>query len=505
MRLSELISGLKIEERNFSDDPVIKNITSDSRELVDSSIFFAVKGTKADGLNYAAEAIKRDSVVIIDREPTEILRGGKYIRVENITEAMNLIASRFYNHPYRDMKMVGVTGTNGKSSITYLIESVSVASGINCGVIGTINYRYRNKTMSAPNTTPDPLTLMKVLAEMRDARTDLVVMEVSSHGLSLKRTASLKFDVVIFTNLSRDHLDFHKDMGDYFNSKRLLFQREYSRNDKSVALINVDDEYGKRLKGENFPRIFGYSLKEKKEFVHCVKYEIGENSIGADISIDGKVFEIESQLIGLHNLYNIMAAAGAMYLNGCSFAGIAAGIKELKYIPGRLQKVDNDFGIRCLVDYAHSDDSLRNVLISLKGLEHRRIITIFGAGGDRDRGKRPLMAKAVCEFSDIAIITSDNPRTEDPKRIIEDVESGIDKDFVKVSPEKIKDSAGKVYTTILDRREAIKTAVMNASKGDIILIAGKGHEDYIIEGTQKRHFSDIEEARKAFCIKRGEQ
>ncbi|MGB9600402.1 MAG: UDP-N-acetylmuramoyl-L-alanyl-D-glutamate--2,6-diaminopimelate ligase, partial [Myxococcota bacterium] len=445
-----------------------------------------------------------NSVVVVDREISEGLKFGDYIMVENIIDAMNTIAAKYYNYPFREMKMIGVTGTNGKSSITYLVESVGLASKMNVGVIGTINYRYKDKILPAPNTTPEALVLMRLLREMRDANTDLLVMEVSSHGLALRRTAALKFDVVIFTNLSRDHLDFHRDMEEYFNAKRLLFQREYSKDENSAAIINVDDEYGKRLKGESFPKIFGYSLQNRNEFIHCLRYEIGGESIKADISIDGKIIGIKSHLIGLHNLYNIMATAGAMYMSGCGLEDIAKGISNLEYVPGRLQKVKNDFGIRCLVDYAHSDDSLRNVLSALSGLGHNRIITVFGAGGDRDRGKRPLMAKAVCEFSDVVIITSDNPRTEDPGRIIEDIEMGVDKSFIKIDSDELKGANSKVYTIIENRAEAIRRAVMSAVSGDIILIAGKGHEDYIIEGTQKRYFSDVEEAERAFAMKRGE-
>ncbi len=500
MRLSELIDGMNITRMHLKDDFDVRQITSDSRDLLDHSIFFAVKGTKDDGLRYCDEVVKKNSVVITDRDPPSI-PGLNFICVNDITDAMNILADRFYNHPSKEMKMIGVTGTNGKSSITYLIESISVASKIDAGVIGTINYRYGNNTIPAPNTTPEPLRLVRLLKEMKEAGTGLVVMEVSSHGLALKRTAALKFDVVIFTNLSRDHLDFHKDMEDYFNAKRLLFTKAYSRNKDSAAIVNIDDEYGKRLINEDFPHIYGYSLGDKKAFVNCIRYEIEDDGIKADIFIDNKVISIESSLIGLHNVYNIMAAAGAMYLTGIKPEDIVRGIGNLEYVPGRLQKVKNDLGIRCLVDYAHSDDALRNVLSALKGLRYRKIITVFGAGGDRDRGKRPLMAEAVCEYSNIVIITSDNPRTEDPVRIINDIESGMSKEFIKILPENYQDYEGgdeKIYMIIPDRAQAIRKAVFIAIPDDIILIAGKGHEDYIIEGTTKRHFSDFIEASKAF-------
>ncbi len=496
MMLSEIIDGLVIVEKKIDRDFVVNGITADSREASSNYIFFAVKGTKDDGLRYSEEAANKGALVITDRKPDNA--SINFIRVSDITDAMNFVASRFYKNPYIEMKMIGVTGTNGKSSITFLIESIAKASKINSGIIGTINYRYRDMVIPATNTTPDPLRLMKILSDMRDAGTGLVVMEVSSHGLLLKRTAALKFDVVIFTNLSRDHLDFHKDMEDYFNAKRLLFKRDYSRDQNSVALVNIDDEYGKRLLNESFPKIFSYSLSNKKAFVYCTRYEVGDNNIKADLSIDGKSISVESNLLGIHNLYNIMASAGAMYVCGSSLENIATGISSLEYVPGRLQKVENNFGVRCLVDYAHSDDALRNVLSALKKLSHRKIITIFGAGGDRDRGKRPLMAKAVCEYSDIVIITSDNPRTEDPLRIIQDIESGIDNEFVKVSADSLDENKERVYTIIPDRAQAIKKGVFLSRENDIILIAGKGHEDYIIEGSVKRYFSDIEEARKAF-------
>ncbi len=498
MRLSELINGMPVIDKRIKEDFIVNCITSDSREVTPGALFFAVKGTRDDGLRFVPEVTGKGAAVISDREIKSLIPEGSYIFVPDITDAMNTVAARFYKHPYKDMKMVGVTGTNGKSSVTFLIESISAASGLSAGVIGTINYRFGGRTLPAPNTTPDPLRLMKVLSEMREAKTGLVVMEVSSHGLRLRRTQALKFDVVIFTNLSRDHLDFHSDMEDYFSAKRLLFSKGYSRNNDSAALVNTDDEYGRRLLDSDFPRIFGYSLEEKSAFVHCIKYEIGDDNIRADLSVDGELLQIESSLIGLHNLYNIMASCGAMYLLGIKSSDIAEGIRNLGYVPGRLQKVSNGYGIRCLVDYAHSDDALRNVLSALKRLSHRKIITVFGAGGDRDRGKRPLMAAAVCEYADIVIITSDNPRTEDPLRIIADIEEGMDKGFVKVAADGLSGGDERVYCIIPDRAQAIRKAVSVAKRGDIILIAGKGHEDYIIEGTTKRHFSDIEEAQKAF-------
>jgi len=497
MRLSELIDGLNVLDSNVNPDMDVSLITSDSREIIPLSIFFAVKGSKNDGLNFVSDAISRDAVVFLDREVPQILKNGKYVRVRDIVEAINLIAARFYRYPYRDMKMVGVTGTNGKSSITFLVESIVRRMNLSPGVIGTINYRYSNKTLSAPNTTPDPILLMRLLSDMRDNGVNVVVMEVSSHGLALRRTAALRFDAVVFTNLSRDHLDFHKDMEDYFRAKSLLFSRTYSKGEDSVALINIDDEYGRRLISMDFPRMLSYSLEKDDAFVHCKRYEIQEDCIKADIVIDSRVLSIHSHLIGLHNLYNIMAAAGVMYTLGASFEEIYNGIYDLRFVPGRLQKVENPFGIRCLVDYAHSDDSLRNVLKALAALDHRYIITVFGAGGDRDRGKRPLMARAVCEYSDLVIITNDNPRTEDPLQIIADIEKGMDERFKKVAPESLNGRDRYVYTVIPDRAGAIEKAVMVSKEKDIILIAGKGHEDYIIEGTTKRYFSDVEEARRA--------
>ncbi|MCX7944037.1 MAG: UDP-N-acetylmuramoyl-L-alanyl-D-glutamate--2,6-diaminopimelate ligase [Deltaproteobacteria bacterium] len=499
MRISELIDGLDIIERKIDEDFMVEGLTLDSREARKNYLFFAVKGSKTDGLKYAEDAVRKGAFLVTDRDVEGFISNKvSYVRVRDLVGVINVIAAKYYGYPHNYMKMVGITGTNGKSSTTFLIESIAKASGTSVGVIGTINYRYGEKIFPAKNTTPDPLVLMKVLSDMRDSKTELVVMEVSSHGLKLRRTEALKFDVVIFTNLSRDHLDFHPDMDDYFNSKRLLFTKTYCRDSNSSALINIDDEYGKRLMSEDFPKKFGYSIKDKKAFVHCLDYEVGEESIKASILVDGKRLQIESNLLGLHNLYNIMAASGAMYVLGIDLDKIVCGIKTLEFVPGRLQKVRNEFGIRCLIDYAHTDDALRNVLSALKGLKHRKIITVFGAGGDRDKGKRPLMARAVCEYSNIVIITSDNPRTEDPYNIMADIESGMDNSFIRVPSENITGNENNVYTLIKDRSEAIRRAIIIAQRGDIVLIAGKGHEDYIIEGETKRHFSDLEEAKKAF-------
>lgn len=501
MRLAELIDGLKISASNVEPDFEVRFITLDSRRLVDSSLFFAIKGEKSDGLNFIADAIARDSVVVMDREVPEILKNRRYIRVEDIVGIMNTVADRFYHSPYKDMKMIGVTGTNGKSSVTYLIESILNAANIDAGVIGTVNYRYKDRVIPAVNTTPDPLLLMEILSDMRGAGISVVAMEVSSHGLYLRRTAALKFDTVIFTNLSRDHLDFHGDMESYFNAKRLLFRKDYLKGESSSALINEDNEYGRRLMTSDLPVIRTYSCKNSKAFVFALRYSLGAESLNATLVIDGHTIEIESRLLGLHNLYNIMAAAGAGYLVGVKLQDIREGIRSLQSIPGRLQRVENVFGIRCLVDYAHSEDSLRNVLNSLRQIPHNRLITVFGAGGDRDRGKRPLMASTVSLYSDIIIITSDNPRTERPESIIEDIERGIPETFRKVDLSSSLELQEKVYTVIVDRSEAIRMAVMIARRGDIVLIAGKGHEDYIIEGTTKRYFSDVEEAEMAFFQK----
>lgn len=498
MRITELIDKVDVLDYRIEEDFDVKGIATHSRDVLRHFLFFAIKGSRDDGIKYVSEVIGKGGAVITDRDVSKILKSGSYIRVSDITDAMNIVVPRFYNYPCEKMKMIGITGTNGKSSTTFLIESISKISGLKTGVIGTINYRYDSFVLPAPNTTPDPLVLNRVLSDMSKSGVELVVMEVSSHGLALKRTASLKFDVVIFTNLSRDHLDFHKDMEEYFNAKRLLFSKDYSRNESSIAIVNVDDEYGRRLLNESFPKVFGYSLKNKDAFVYCKEYDIEEDNIKAELCIDNKSLYIESNLIGLHNLYNIMAAAGAMYLQGIKLEDISKGIKKLEFVPGRLQKVKNNLGIRCLVDYAHTDDALKNVLSSLKKLRHKRIITVFGAGGDRDRGKRPLMASAACMYSDFIIITNDNPRTEDPMRIISDIESGMDKGFIKITDISSYKKECKAYTIIPDRADAIRRAIFMAENGDIILIAGKGHEDYIIEGSQKRHFSDLEEAEKAF-------
>lgn len=502
MRLSELIKGLKVVEKRLDFDFEVRGITQDSREASEGFIFFAVKGSRDDGLRYAREVLRKGAIVITDRDVSDIIENGRYIRVVDITGAMNYIAAEFFGHPYRYMRTIGVTGTNGKSSTTFLIESIARACGLECGVIGTINYRYKNQILPAPNTTPDPIKLFETLKRMKDAGVEVVVMEVSSHGLALRRTEALKFDVVIFTNLSRDHLDFHGSIEEYFNAKRLLFTKAYSRDERSTALINVDDEYGRRLLKEDFPNIKGYSLGDRNSFVSCLRYELGASGIKAELLIENKPIYIESSLVGLHNLYNIMASAGAMHILGAGERDIEQGISSLKCVPGRLQKVENNEGVFCFVDYAHTDDALRNVLSALKGIRHRKIITVFGAGGDRDRGKRPLMAKAVCEYSDLFIITNDNPRTEDPQRIIQDIEKGVSSDFTRLSEEEISSDMDRVYTVIPDRSKAIRKAISIARRDDIILIAGKGHEDYMIIGTEKRHFSDIEEAQKGF-LERG--
>jgi len=463
-------------------------VCADSRQVKEGAIFFAVPGSAGNGTDYVLDAVKKGAVAIA--VPEQFAQNALKLIPEDTVilasdrprTALGQTAAAFYGFPSHKLRLIGITGTNGKTTCSYILENILLASGARCGLSGTIVQKTAKGTRTSTLTTPDPVSFQRFLAELVDEGVEFAIAEVSSHGLSQGRTEGCRFHLGLFTNLTHDHLDYHKDMEEYFQAKKLLF----SRYQPDYAIINTDDKWGMRLFNETGGQKISYGLSDKCA-ARAYDYITDSSGIRASIQIKDQDFTINSQLIGQYNLYNILAAAAAAFALGIKPEFIKAGIESLKNVPGRLEKVVTPSGITALVDYAHTPDALKNVLNGLKNLARDgRIITVVGCGGDRDRTKRPEMAKIAAQFSDLCVFTSDNPRKESPKAILRDMVS----EFKAGLPENAK--------VIEDRKEAIFWAAKEAKRGDIVLVAGKGHEPYQIIGTKKYAFNDKSVLEEAF-------
>jgi UDP-N-acetylmuramoyl-L-alanyl-D-glutamate--2,6-diaminopimelate ligase len=497
MRLDYLLNGQPIVEQHGNENLEIKGLTSDSRDVKKGYIFVAVKGSSQDGHKYLADAVQRGACALVIENVENVFPNVTIVRVPDTRAALSELASRFYNYPSKDMNLIGITGTNGKTTTSYILESILKEEGRNVGVIGTINYRYKEKFFQASLTTPESNDLMKIMGEMRDAGVTDIIIEVSSHSLEQGRVRGLNWSRALFTNFSRDHLDYHSTMEEYFKAKSSLFSSLGEEEGQAKTIINMDDPKGRVVK--------------KITKASNVSYGLGDNCLvrAADIhsSVKGLHFRlttptgdipITSSLFGQMNVYNILAAAAVAFSLDIDLNTISRGIQRLAFVPGRLQHVENKQGLSIFVDYAHSTDALKKVLQTVRQLTKGRLITVFGCGGDRDKGKRPDMGRVAGIYSDCAIITSDNPRGESPAKIADEIETGVkESGLTRITLDSSSNARG--YEIILDRRKAIHTAVKIAHKedGDVILIAGKGHEKYQIIGNRKRHFNDIEEVELA--------
>jgi UDP-N-acetylmuramoyl-L-alanyl-D-glutamate--2,6-diaminopimelate ligase len=494
MKLSSLITGTGAHG-DIGDDPDVTGITGDSRAVAPGACFFALPGVKRDGHDFAAQAARQGAAVVIAERPVECAPA-RLLLAPSTRRAMAVAAANFYGRPGDAMKLCGVTGTNGKTTITYLVEACAQEAGLPIGVVGTVSYRYAGQEREASHTTPESTEIQALLAEMVRAGTQAVVMEVSSHALAQERVAGMRFSVAGFTNLTRDHLDYHGDMESYFTAKRRLFAEHLSEG--GIAVVNAQDAHGARLADQLGPgrEVWRYGWRGD-DALRPSDVRTGIAGIEATFTTPRGPVKVRSPLVGGHNLENLLCAAGLALALGVPPAAVSRGLSRSKGAPGRLQRVEGPArpGVTAFVDYAHTDDALRHALSALRSLSPRRVICLFGCGGDRDRGKRPLMGKVAAEGAELAILTSDNPRTEDPQAIIADVLPGL-AGKARLSPGEAKRGA-EGFVVEPDRREAIALAVGCALPGDVVLIAGKGHEDYQIVGTEKRHFSDLEEARKA--------
>jgi len=505
MILGKLLEGIELIRTSGDLEEEVSTVCYAADQCQEGSLFVAIPGLKHDGHDFIGEAIARGAKYIVQEKDVQLPRPVTAINVASSRRALGILAKNYFGNPSANIVLIAVIGTNGKTTITYLLESILQGAGFKCGVLGTVNYRFNDKTYPAPNTTPESYELQKILRQMADDGVTHVIAEVSSHAIDLKRVDDCDFDLGIFTNLTRDHLDYHKTMENYFQAKKRFFSEVLPQSRKYHSrkmVINSDDQWGQRILAETPLKALTYGIETNCN-TKASDYEFSLSGIAARISIAGASLSICSPLIGKFNLYNILAAVGASSLLGIPQALIKSGIENMSCVPGRLENVGSNAGFHVFVDYAHTDDALRRVLQNLTMIKEKRIITVFGCGGNRDRGKRPLMGEAAASYSDLAIITSDNPRLEDPAVIIREIETGID-------PKKIKkveiDQLGIMndvhsYAVIPDREKAIEAAIRIALAGDIVLIAGKGHEDYQIVGTQKLPFNDCVVAAHALKMK----
>ena len=488
MRLNPLLQSAGIPA--VLADPEISSLSYDSRRTVSGSLFFALPGAKTNGAEFAQQAAGKGAAAVVAESRIGDC-GCPVVEVPDARAAMADIAAAFFGHPDRSLKCAGVTGTNGKTTTAFLLKHLMDSSSLRSGLIGTVKYVVGTEEIPAPRTTPESVDLQEMLARMREGGSKAVAMEVSSHALVQKRARGIEFDAAVFTNLTQDHLDYHHSMEAYFEAKALLFESVAAQtHKKGRAIINADDRhghllierFGKKLKTVTFGRGVGADFRAS-----AIRFD-GNGSV-FHLDAKRKSFLVRMPLIGLFNIYNALAALAAAASCGVELRGAIAALASAPQVPGRVERVAGKRNFQVFVDYAHTDDALKNVLRTLKELKPARLITVFGCGGDRDRAKRPLMAAAAEEHSDWTVITSDNPRREDPEAIIADVEAGM---------------RGTNFEKITDRERAIRHAIDLAAPGDIVLVAGKGHETYQEFADRRIAFDDVAVAGSAMANKKAE-
>ncbi len=486
MRLSELLRALGVEVIAEREDVEVGGVAADSRQVRPGDLFFALPGLHTDGRRHVAQALERGARAVVTSGEVDAGRA-PVVRVAAPHRLLGRAAAVLAGDPSAALALVGVTGTNGKTTTTYLLEEIWRAGGRRPGVVGTITYRFAGAERPAPLTTPDPIALQALLAEMRAAGTTDVAMEVSSHALAQERVAGCRFDAAVFTNLTRDHLDFHGDLESYYAAKAKLFLDELPAGGKPdpVAVVNVDDPAGARLAASVRTRCVRVGRAPRAD-VRALEVETTLAGTRGVLALGSERLAFESRLVGAPHLENTLGAAAAAWALGTPAGAIARGLAAAEPPPGRLEQIPGQ-GFTVMVDYAHTPDALARALDVLRPLTRGRLITVFGCGGDRDRGKRPLMGEAAGRRSDVVILTSDNPRTEDPLAILAEIEEGV------------RAAGTRPHAVEPDRRAAIDLAVGLARRGDLVLVAGKGHEDYQIVGTVKRHLDDREEVRRALA------
>jgi len=511
--LADLLQGVGGRVTGRVAGVMITGITADSRQVKPGALFVAVPGLKVDGHDFVARAVAQGCVaVVIERGRGGGIVTGQAVRieVEDSRAALGELAAAFFGHPARGLRMIGITGTNGKTTTTYLLEALLRGAGCRTGVIGTVNYRYDGVEIPAPFTTPEPVQLQQLLREMAARGVSHVVMEVSSHGLAQKRLQGVAFDVALFTNLSRDHLDFHGDMEQYFAAKACLFSDHLKEGASAVivreAATDPGEPWGGRL-AESLAADSAWRAAGRKIVtcgmaagvdVHPRRFACSLAGIDAEVQTPAGGMAMHTRLVGSYNLKNVLGAVGVGTALGLAPEAMADALVDFAGVPGRLERVAGGrvAGAEVLVDYAHTPDALDKVLETLRELTPCRLIVVFGCGGDRDRGKRPLMGKVAGRLADVVVVTSDNPRSEEPRQILADIEAGLRAAAVpRLRAEALLSRPGmRGYDIIPSRREAIAVAVRGAGPGDVVLIAGKGHECYQLGAAGKTFFDDRVEA-----------
>ncbi|MBI4795809.1 MAG: UDP-N-acetylmuramoyl-L-alanyl-D-glutamate--2,6-diaminopimelate ligase [Deltaproteobacteria bacterium] len=496
--LKNLLAGLEGCHVSGDDRLTVPGVAYHSQDVVPGGVFVALKGVRTDGHRFLDAALNRGARVIVTEQDLTPPPGVTVVRVPDARLALAHLSAAFYRHPSRELKLVGITGTNGKTTTTYLLEAILDAAGHRVGVVGTVNYRVGSRTWPAPVTTPESLDLQRLLREMRGHDVSHVFLEVSSHALDLRRVDCATFAAGVFTNLSQDHLDYHREMDDYFAAKSRLFL-EIMANGFSAggtAVLNLDDPRGEELHRRVSVPALTYGLHPRSQ-VRPLMQRYRRHGLEARLTTPAGEVEINSRLVGHFNLANILAAAATALALGLSPDEVAQGIASLNGVPGRLERFGPLEGPAVLVDYAHTPAALASALKALRALNFSRMITVFGCGGDRDRSKRPLMGQAAAAASHLLVVTSDNPRSEDPLSIIQEIEEGLKVMNVPRLTAAAAKKGKTGYLVIPERREAIRLAVELARPGDAVLVAGKGHENYQIRGNERLHFDDREEVREA--------
>lgn len=487
MQFTHLLTRAGIEALEVHQDAAVGHVASDSRQVRPGSCFIAIRGPQADGHGFIAQAVAAGATAIVCEEPAGLPSSVAWARVADSAAAAGPLAQAALDWPARKLTLVAVTGTKGKTTFTYLARHILHAAGHSAGLIGTIRHEWPGGAVAAGNTTPGAVELAELMARMVAAGATHAVMEVSSHALDQRRTAGLDFAAAAFTNLSGEHLDYHRTMDEYLLAKRRLFE---SLAGSAVAVLNRDDHASEAVAAATPARLLWYGLNSAADLNARIE-RIGASGTAFRLSCGGQSVAVDSRLLGRHNVANCLAAAGACLALGVELPVIGRALSEPIHVPGRLQRVPSAAPFEVLVDYAHTDDALDNALAAVRPLTSGRLIVMFGCGGDRDRTKRPRMAKVAAARADAVIVTSDNPRTEPPLKIIDDIVAGFgEADQAKVTVEP-------------DRRLAIERAIEAAEAGDVVVLAGKGHEDYQVIGKTKHHFDDAEVAAAALARRFG--
>ncbi len=464
-------------------------VAYDSRQVTPGAVFVAWRGLKTDGAAFAPQAIAAGAAAIVAERPAPADVPVPWIEVTDARLALAYLAAAFYRHPSGEMQVVGITGTNGKTTTSFLLNAIFAAAGIRSGLMGTVAYRVGDREIEATRTTPEAPEVQRLLRQMRDERCSACVMEVSSHALALRRVDGIRFAAGIFTNLTRDHLDFHVDMENYFAAKRRLFEM---LPPDAPALVNVDDPRGAAL-ADVAGRPITYGIAKAAD-VTPGPMSLTLDGLRFEVRLPQGTVPVRSKLVGRPNVYNILAAAGAAAALGVPLEAIERGLEQLPGVPGRFELASGPRDdVTVVIDYAHTDDALRNLLETARPMAVKRLLTVFGAGGERDRTKRPLMGMVAARLSDVVVITSDNPRSEDPARIVEEVKLGADAEARQ---------SNAMVLVVIDRHEAIARAVSTAQPGDVVVIAGKGHEKYQEVGGRSIPFDDVAVARAALGARR---